>query len=127
MASADYISREAFAAEMKERQTEAGKWLREAKDHDTAVRADAVLSFLCEVKLTLDKISAADVRPVVRGQWEDVSVRDYSTNINGGMELHVASMFCPICHRWHNEVYHYGNPTEMAHFCPNCGAWMEKR
>ena len=66
----DYISREAFAAEMKERQTEAGKWLREAKDHDTAVRADAVLSFLCEVKLTLDKIPAADVRPVVRGKWE---------------------------------------------------------
>ena len=61
----DYISREAFAAEMKERQTEAGKWLRDAKDHDTAVRADAVLSFLCEVKLTLDKLPAADVRPVI--------------------------------------------------------------
>lgn len=49
------IDADAFAAEMKERQIEAGKWLREAKDHDTAVRADAVLSFLCEVKLTLDK------------------------------------------------------------------------
>ena len=45
---------EAFAAEMKMRQEEAGKWLREAKDRETAVRADAVLSFLCEVKLTLD-------------------------------------------------------------------------
>lgn len=43
-----------FAAEMKKRQEEAGKWLREAKDRETAVRADAVLSFLCEVKLTLD-------------------------------------------------------------------------
>lgn len=47
---------DAFSAEMKERQNEAGKWLRDAKDHDTAVRADAVLSFLCEVKLTLDKL-----------------------------------------------------------------------
>ena len=68
----DYISREAFAAEMKERQTEAGKWLRDAKDHDTAVRADAVLSFLCEVKLTLDKLPAADVRPV---KWIPVTER----------------------------------------------------
>ena len=68
----DYISREAFAAEMKERQTEAEKWLRDAKDHDTAVRADAVLSFLCEVKLTLDKLPAADVRPV---KWIPVTER----------------------------------------------------
>ena len=48
------IDADAFAAEMKKRQEEAGKWLREAKDRETAVRADAVLSFLCEVKLTLD-------------------------------------------------------------------------
>ena len=50
------IDADAFAAEMKKRQEEAGKWLREAKDHETAVRADAVLSFLCEVKLTLDAV-----------------------------------------------------------------------
>lgn len=49
------IDADAFAAEMKKRREEAGKWLREAKDHDVAIRADAVLSFLSEVKLTLDK------------------------------------------------------------------------
>ena len=48
------IDADAFAADMKKRQEAAGKWLREAKDRETAVRADAVLSFLCEVKLTLD-------------------------------------------------------------------------
>ena len=48
------IAADAFAVEMKKRQEEAEKWLREAKDRETAVRADAVLSFLCEVKLTLD-------------------------------------------------------------------------
>lgn len=74
----------------------------------------------------LHSLPAADVRPVVRGKWEDVNVRDYSTNINGGLPLSIASMFCPICGRWHNEVYHYGNPTEMAHFCPNCGADMRE-
>lgn len=48
------IDAEAFAKEMKARQESAYEWLREAKDHDTAIRADAVISFLCEVKLTLD-------------------------------------------------------------------------
>ena len=50
------IDADAFVAEMKKRREEAGKWLREAKDRETAARADAVLSFLCEVKLTLDKM-----------------------------------------------------------------------
>ena len=72
------------------------------------------------------RLLSLDVRPVVRGAWEDVNVRDYSTNINGGLPLNVASMCCSVCKRWHNEVYHYGNPTEMAHFCPNCGADMRE-
>lgn len=55
-----------FAAEMKKRQEEAGKWLREAKDRETAVRADAVLSFLCEVKLTLD--AAPTIIPADEGE-----------------------------------------------------------
>ena len=100
----DYISREAFAAEMKERQTEAGKWLRDAKDHDTAVRADAVLSFLCEVKLTLDKLPAADVRPVVRGKWQKI----------GQFGVVVV---CSVCGK---------SPDRKTNFCPNCGADMRE-
>ena len=103
MASADYVAREAL--------------------RDALYEADAITMKGVAI---INQFPAADVRPVVRGKWEDVFVRDYSTNINGGMELHVASMFCPICHRWHNEVYHYGNPTETAHFCPNCGADMRE-
>ena len=60
------IDADAFAAEMKKRQEEAGKWLREAKDRETAVRADAVLSFLCEVKLTLD--AAPTIIPAEEGE-----------------------------------------------------------
>ena len=99
----DYISREAFAAEMKERQTEAGKWLRDAKDHDTAVRADAVLSFLCEVKLTLDKLPAADVRPVVMGRWIDTD---------------------NYYQRWKCSVCDSHTRDARPPFCPNCGADM---
>ena len=45
-----------ISAEMRERQDAARKWKEEAKNSETAARADAVLSFLCEVKLTLDKL-----------------------------------------------------------------------
>lgn len=62
-------------------------------------------------------ISPDDVRGV--GKWEDVSVHDNIRNIM------IASMRCNVCKRYHNEVYHYGNPTEMARFCPVCGAKME--
>lgn len=57
------------------------------------------------------------------GKWEDVEV----TDISGRTDLplpSISSMRCSVCNRYHNEVYHYGIPTEMAHFCPNCGARM---
>lgn len=50
------VDADAFLEEMKKRQDAAMEWKKEAKDSETAARADAVLSFLCEVKLTLDKL-----------------------------------------------------------------------
>lgn len=50
------VDADAFSDEMKERQDAAMEWKEEAKDSETAARADAVLSFLSEVKLTLDKL-----------------------------------------------------------------------
>ena len=53
------IDADAFAAEMRQRQMAAEKWRRdalEANDEEIAVRADAILSFLSEVKLTMDKM-----------------------------------------------------------------------
>lgn len=63
---------------------------------------------------------SADVAPVRHGTWEEVEVTDYPES-----NLMVASMFCPKCKRYHNEVYHYGNPTEMARYCGFCGAKMD--
>ncbi len=68
----------------------------------------------------LEAIPAADVVEVRHGKWEQVEVRDYPNS-----NLMVASMWCPVCKRYHNEVYHYGNPTEMAHYCGFCGAKMD--
>ena len=51
------IDADALAAEMKERQTAAIKWMLErVQDYDASVRAEATVAFLNEVKLTLDKM-----------------------------------------------------------------------
>lgn len=72
-----------------------------------------------------DEIPAADVRENVRGEWQNVVVRNKGDDVWQAIES-VASMQCQKCKRWHNEVYLYGNPTEMSNFCPNCGADMRK-
>lgn len=69
---------------------------------------------------TMIDAPAADVVEVMHGRWEHVDVRDYPNS-----NLMVASMWCPVCKRYHNEVYYYGNPTEMAHYCGFCGAKMD--
>ena len=61
-----------------------------------------------------------EAREIVKAKWTSVEVAFADDN-----DLQVASMFCGNCNRWHNEVYHYGNPIEFAHFCPNCGARMD--
>lgn len=68
-------------------------------------------------------IPAADVRPVVRGKWEDVEVTYVADKTTLPFER-ISSMRCNQCNRYHTEIYYYGNPTEMANFCPNCGADM---
>jgi hypothetical protein len=67
----------------------------------------------------------ADVRPVARGKWEDVEVTYVADKTTLPFER-ISSMRCNQCNRYHTEIYYYGNPTEMAHFCPNCGAMMEE-
>ena len=84
---------------------------------------DTALNQLAEIGKSLGE-KMDNIKPVVSSKWEDVDVIDISGRI--GFDT-VASMFCPVCKRYHNEVYHYGNPVEMAHFCSNCGADMRKK
>lgn len=69
--------------------------------------------------------SMADVRHVGKAAWKQVEVRYEDELIENPVQA-VASMFCPNCQRYHNEVYFYGMPTERVNFCPNCGAKMEE-
>lgn len=73
------------------------------------------------VQAYADAISAIPDEPVradVKGKWVDVTIAQWD-------DISVASMRCNQCDRYHNEVYHYGRPTEMAHYCSFCGANME--
>ena len=53
--------------------------------------------------------------------WQEVEVSQV-----GDRDMWVASMRCPVCGRYHNEVYNYGNPTDFARYCSFCGARIGK-
>lgn len=62
--------------------------------------------YLCED--AINSLPAADVRPVVRGKWENVEPNFMAK--------------CSNCRRYYisrDEKYEF-------HFCPNCGARMEE-
>lgn len=70
-------------------------------------------------------LPAADVVEVRHGRWEQVEILHVEDlNEEDKNCILIASMFCPKCKRYHNEVYLYGSPTEMVRYCPNCGADM---
>ena len=75
------------------------------------------------VAALIDEIPATDVRENKYGKWESVEVF-YVTEHPDNTPEAIASMFCPNCKRYHNEVFFYGNPIENVNFCPRCGADM---
>ena len=113
---AEYIEREAAVNLILETPFTMSMCLSEQECHGMN-RAKQIFARLVE-----QSIPAADVRENVKSKWEDVEIT-MITEDNAPSEI--VSMFCPNCKRYHNEVYHYGNPIENANFCPNCGADMK--
>ena len=62
-------------------------------------------------------IPAADVRPVVRGKWEQKEVFEAKGHVD-----ELQSAFCPVCQRYHTTPYSYY--FTQYNYCPNCGADM---
>ncbi len=58
----------------------------------------------CDDYKRISELHAADVRPVVRGKWEDEPIK--------GIRYH-----CSVCQ---------GRFDYTWRFCPNCGAMMEE-
>lgn len=67
-----------------------------------------------ECETAIEKLHAADVRPVVRGKWE----RMYDNEVFG--DIHCK---CSACGEdwWQGPGW-----FRKANFCPNCGAMMEE-
>lgn len=70
----------------------------------------------------IDEQPTIDAVSVVRGRWEEVEVT-WLADVADQPDA-IASMFCPVCRRFANHVYHYGNPRYGMNFCPHCGARM---
>ena len=118
------IDADAFDEELRERQIDVRGLKRKAKGAKTVASANAALQFLCEVRLALDNAPTVDAEPVRHGAWERMEVIYPEENKNA-VPGAIASMFCPVCKRWHNEVYFYGNPIERVNYCNHCGAKMD--
>ena len=67
----------------------------------------------------IERIPAADVRPVVHGKWEQKEVFEAKGYVD-----ELQSAFCPVCQRYHTTPYSYY--FTQYNFCPNCGAMMEE-
>lgn len=63
------------------------------------------------IKKKLDHISAADVRPVVRGEWAN----EHLASTSGGT---YAVIRCSVCKSQF--------PLYKTNYCPNCGADMRE-
>ena len=61
-----------------------------------------------DVESIVSEITAADVRPVVRGRWIEKPYLLGTTNV------------CSVCGE------NYGMPHGQYNFCPNCGADMRE-
>ncbi len=70
----------------------------------------------------VDTVPAANVVEVRTGEWEEVEIEDSEDVVNPPS---LVTMRCNKCNRYHTTIYFYGNPTEMMHYCPNCGAKMD--
>lgn len=112
---AEYIEREAFLKDIEERYClpckEAGK------DHNGCkCRACWVDDMLGEV---IDA-PAADVAPVVHGEWEAVDWREYDANSCEVICYPKEGIACTRCRYVFKK-----DALWKKNFCPNCGARMD--
>lgn len=88
-------------------------------EREKALSAQNKSMNLSECRKRLERIPAADVRPVLRGQ-----------NIYGTVDGH-CEFKCSVCGVELSSVYggrnDFGLDGGYFNFCPNCGARMEER
>ena len=102
----EYIERGALIAFVREVRK---KLPKDSKDFFT--RDEMLLNF----QQYLESQKAADVEPVVRGEWKD------------GIDFDEQNVYmCSVCKEPY--ILESGTPKENKYnFCPNCGAYMMER
>ena len=69
------------------------------------------------IRHALTAAPAADVAPVVHGQWDDIP-NEYMSVVSKTVAYHGNATTCSVCH----DV----NPNAFKiNYCPNCGAKMD--
>lgn len=102
----DYISRKAVWDLIYELQNFYENEGKESEDFDSKMMYVGSLNALTAMEDELSDIPAADVRPVVYGEWDS---NDCCTNCGEEAD-----------YNWERGIHFYSD------FCPNCGADMRK-
>ena len=98
---------------------------KEYIEREKALSAQNKSRNLSECRKRLERIPAADVRPVVRGRWE-------YTVIEGDVISEIPTIVkgvCSVCHNYSEEIpkWIYDDGGHIwFNFCPNCGADMRE-
>ena len=117
------IDADALKEDFKKRLSFTHKWIEKAKDEETKIRANAVITYICEVIMTIDNAPTVETHDTVnmycdkdtqiiveqirpQGEWEE----PFEMN---GKTYHK----CNHCHISSELIL-------IDKFCPNCGADM---
>lgn len=139
----DLISREALKEDFKQRLSECNDWIENSKDRETRIRAFAVKTFIGEVIMTIDNAPTVlhdnysmgyqdGVKKVLseRPQGEWIEVEPTEEDKEYGFDIRIVCSRCGNPDS-HYEFDEYHKPKAVTyyrpHFCPYCGAKMEKR
>lgn len=104
----DYIDRDLLLAEIKE--LKKSPWYNGCgENYERIIRSDAIGVV---VDLCIKSAPAVDVQKIKHGKWK-LCYEDWRMQIAGDE--------CSAC-----GFQHYGTCISHYHYCPNCGAKMEK-
>ena len=87
-----------------------------------------MLNITCDKNIGfINSIPAADVQPVKRGKWIDVTETAVSGKTKDGreLEINIVSGKCSCCQHYAEQV-NILPPIMQYSICPNCGAKMEE-